>query len=180
MGVSLSGSNDSDKLSKSSLSNEYPMTADRTNMAITEHVALQGDLAAAAIANAKTAVRYFFNGVTQNGTPNTGDIIVWIDNTTTSNGNALTYVTTDHASSGTALCSSILLSSVQTVFTDSASLYSRGLPVVAGTVKSVTIPITKQGTLSQTILSIGVLTSLAQNAAPDGVAVNIYCVGIAA
>lgn len=132
--------------------------------------------------NKKTSVRYYLNGAAQNGTALTGDPIVWIEtqNTAGGAGNVVYYPTSDRTATGTAIFSSINADSIDVGFVDSANLYQKGAPVVAGNLKSVTIPITKQTFNGVVVLTINVLGSQAMSAAPNGVAVKVFWIGIAA
>jgi len=130
----------------------------------------------------KTAIRYYINGIAQNGTPNTGDVVMWTETVNTLGGSTTSYVTTQGAtrtSGGTALCSTIFPDSIQTNFIDSSGVYAQGLPTVTSN-KTVAITFTKQGFNGVTVLSINVLGSAAMASIPDGVVVKLQLIGIAA
>lgn len=163
----------------SSMANASPMTDDTTKV-VTSHAALTADLAVLAIANSKTAVRYYDGGIAMNGTANTGDVVIWIDGAVTSSGSVIFYLTSDHTSTGTAICSSISGNSVDASATDSTGTFSRGASTVAGNLKSVTVPLTKLTTTGLTLLGQTVLGSIQTTTVPDGVTVKIFAMGIAA
>lgn len=133
-----------------------------------------------ALSGSKTAVRIYFSGTAMNGTPQTGDMIIFVDTVTTVSGVATFYITNDHTATGTALCSSISVSSIDPEFTDSTGVYSKGVPTVATDKKSITVPITKQASTGVTILGIGVLQTLTLSGTPDGTSVNLFAIGVAA
>lgn len=161
-----------------SLSNTTPM-ADDSTIGVTSHAAYTIDASILAVANSKTASRTYINGTSQNGTPNTGDIIEWIVTGTTSGGSITFYVTSNSLSGGTAICSTLFADSISTNFIDSSGVYAQGSPTVTSN-KTVAIPFTKQGFSGVTVLAVNVLGSVAMNAIPDGVTVKTRIVGIAA
>lgn len=131
---------------------------------------------------AKTANRTYINGIAQNGTAQTGDIVEWITTLTTSGGTVTDYVTTQGAtrtSSGTALLSSIFPDSIQTNFIDSTGVYAQGSPTVTSN-KTVSISFTKQSITGVVVLTINVLGAASMATIPDGVTVKTRLVGIAA
>lgn len=163
------------------MSNTYPMVDDSSKF-VTEHAALAADTAVLSVANTKTANRTYVNGIAQNGTANTGDIVEWIVTLTTAGGTITDYVTTQgttRTSSGTALLSTLFPDSVQTNFIDSTGVYAQGNPTITSN-KTVSVPFAKQGFNGVTVLSINVLGSVAMNTIPDGVTVKVRLVGIAA
>jgi len=163
------------------VTNIMPMT-NSPNQVPSEAQVYLGDQAVLAVANSKTANRTYVNGIAQNGTAQTGDLVEWIETCTTAAGSITSYVTTQGAtrtSGGTALLSSLLPDSIQTNFIDSSGVYAQGLPVVTSN-KTVSIPFTKQSFAGVTVLSINVLGSAAMAAIPDGVVVKLRLVGIAA
>jgi hypothetical protein len=127
-----------------------------------------------------TTRRTFVNGLSQNGTPKTGDTIEWIDSVTVSGGNAVFYLTSDHTSTGTAICSAIFPVGVDVHTVDSSASFARGVATVAGNLKSVTVPVNKQILTGVVVLSINVLGSVAYSATPNGTVVNATIIGIAA
>lgn len=123
--------------------------------------------------------RTYVNGSAQNGTPVTGDIVEWIQSTTTTSGIATFNLTTDGTSTGPAICTTIFPDSIQTNFIDSSGVYAPGLAVITSN-KSVGIPFTKQGFSGVTLIGINVLGSVTMGAIPNGVTVKVMLVGIAA
>lgn len=164
-----------------STDNSVPM-ADNITTVPTSHATRAVDNSILAIANSKTANRTYVNGVAQNGTAQTGDLVEWIVTLATTSGTVTDYVTTEGAtrtSGGTALCSSIFPDSVQTNFIDSTGVYAQGNPTVTSN-KTVSIPFTKQSFNGVTVVGINVLGSAAMAAIPNGVTVKLRLVGIAA
>ena len=178
------------------ISNVNPMLDDPTKV-VTAHSAKTGDMNSIAASNTytdtqmsgmqtnvdkKTANRTYINGVAQNGTAVTGDLVEWIVTLTTASGTVTDYVTTEGAtrtSGGTALLSTIFPDSIQTNFIDSTGVYAQGNPTVTSN-KTVSIPFTKQGFSGLTLLSQQVIGSVAMNAIPNGVVVKLRLVGVAA
>jgi len=179
MTVSVNPSNQpSNALTTDMVTNSMPMTNSPDQIPSEAQVYL-GDQAVLAVANTKTSVRYYQNGTPLNGTPNTGDIVVWMDTVTTSGGNAVIYLTSDHTSAGTAICSDIYVEGVGTETIDSSANYARAAAVVAGNKKSVTIPFNKQIFTGITLLSTNILGSVAFSAA-SGSTITVTLVGKAA
>lgn len=114
------------------------------------------------------------------GVPTTGDVLIFTDAMTTSGGNVVFPMTTNHTTTGTAWASTILSNSIQLGFVDTANLYAVGTPTISSDKKTITVAVTKQSQTGATVLGIGVITTLAQAAAPDGVTVKLYATGIAA
>ena len=170
-------SNESDKIPLAAMSNVAPMP-DLANMVVTAHSALTADLAVLAVANSKTAVRFWDGGTFLNGTPNTGDIIIFTDTTTTTSGDATFYLTSNHLSTGTALASSILSNSVNGTFIDSTANYNKGTTTIAGNLKSVTVQTTKTTNTGIIVLSLNVIGSVTYPASPNGTVVNLFVVGV--
>lgn len=162
-----------------SIDNSVPMV-DNPNTSATSHAAFTVDAAILAVANSKTAVRYYDNGIAMNGTAATGDVVIWIDSAVTSGGNVTFYLTNDHTSTGMPICSSISGNSVDASAVDSTGAFSRGVATVAGNLKSVTVPVTKLTATGLTLLATTVLGSIQNTAVPDGVVVKIFTMGIAA
>lgn len=161
------------------LSDNPNMSTQRHDYGVSEYALYQN---IAAGVNTKTANRTYVNGVAQNGTAQTGDLVEWIETTTTASGTTTSYVTTEGAtrtSGGTALCSTIFPDSIQTNFIDSTGVYAQGSPTVTSN-KTVSIPFMKQGFSGVTVATINVLGSVAMNAIPNGVTVKLRLVGIAA
>jgi len=127
----------------------------------------------------KTAVRYCDNGTFKNGTPNTGDIIIFTDSVTTSGGSATFYPTSNRTSTGTALCSYISGDSFQPNYRDSSGVYTPGAVTVAGNLKSISQTFGKQTFVGLVVLGLNVLGSASNPAIPDGVTVKATWWGIA-
>lgn len=169
------------------ISDNPTMSSTQHDRGITESVAYQGDLNAYNLAmtninTSKTANRTYINGVAQNGTALTGDLVEWIVTLTTASGVVTDYVTTEGAtrtSGGTSLCSSIFPDSIQTNFIDSTGVYAQGSPTVTSN-KTISIPFTKQAFNGVTVVGINVLGSAAMGTIPNGVTVKLRLVGIAA
>lgn len=123
--------------------------------------------------------RTYVNGVAQNGTAQTGDIIEWIDSVTTTSGNAVFYVTSDHTGTGTALCSTIFQSGADATTVDPTASYPRGVATISGDFKSVTIPFNKQVFSGIVLLSTNILGSVTFSATPNGTVVNATIIGLA-
>lgn len=161
----------------SAMSNSYPMVDD-ANKIVTEHVALTADQAVLDVANSKTAVRFWDAGSFKNGPPNMGDMIIFTDNVSVaSGGNGVFYLTSDHTSSGSALCSSIILNSVRGGTVDSQGNYNSGQPSIASN-KTITIPYTKQSANGITLLSTTVLGSITFPATPNATVITLFAIGI--
>jgi hypothetical protein len=163
------------------ISDTVPMPDDSSKV-VTAHAAVTVDNTILAVANSKTANRTYINGVSQNGTAQTGDIIEWIVTLSTTSGTVTDYVTTEGAtrtSGGTALCSTIYPDSIQTNFIDSSGVYAQGSPTVTSN-KTISIPFTKQAFNGVTVVGINVLGSAAMGAIPNGVTVKLRLAGIAA
>lgn len=172
-------SSDPTKIPLTSMSDGAPMPDDSTKVP-TAHQALTADSAVLAVANSKTAVRFWDSGSFKNGSPGTGDMIVFTDSMTVSGGagNATFNLTGDHTSTGTALCSSIFLNSLRGSWVDSQGNYNPGQPSVSGNFKTITIPSTKQSANGITLLSTTVLGSITYPGSPNGTTVTLFAIGI--
>jgi len=160
------------------ITNVMPMVDDPTKVA-SESQVYKGDQALLSLINAKPITRYCENGTFKNGTPLTGDIIVFTDSVTTSGGSATFYATSDHLSTGTALCSYISGDSFQPNYRDSTGIYLPGSVTVAGDLKSISQSFAKQTFTGITILTtINVLGSTTNTAIPNGVTVKAGFWGI--
>lgn len=165
----------------SAMSDSVPMSTSHAQIS-TSYAASTVDASVLAVANSKTANRTYVNGVAQNGSALTGDLIEWIVTLTTSGGSVTDYVTTQggtRTSGGAALLSTLFPDSIQTNFIDSTGVYAQGNPTVTGN-KTVAVPFTKQGFNGLTLLSTQVLGSVSMGVIPDGVTVKLRLVGIAA
>ena len=161
------------------VTNVMPMVDDPTKVA-SESQVYKGDLALFNLINAKPITRYCDNGVFKNGTPLTGDIIVFTDSVTTSGGSATFYPTNDRTATGTALCSYISGDSLQPNYRDSAGVYTPGAVTLAGNLKSISQAFGKQAFAGLVVLGLNVLGSASNPAIPDGVTVKAGYWGIAA
>lgn len=170
MGLSLG--NDSNKIDVSVLSNDYPMSAGRTDKVVSEHVAYTADLAVLAAATAMGSKVY------DNDTLKTGPFIRWYKTVTTLSGSATYYPTADGTSTGTALFAEIFSNSVQTQTQDGTSVYAPGTVTVAGNLKSVAVAYTKQVFSGIVLLSTNLLGSVTNSAIPDGVSIRAGFEGI--
>ena len=181
MGLSVSGPADSDKVPMSALSPAIPMLNDNSKVPTSAAVFTVESLLNTKIDN-KTTNRTYVNGIAQNGTAQTGDLVEWIETCTTAGGSITSYCTTQGAtrtSGGTALCSTIFPDSIQTNFIDSTGVYAQGNPSVTSN-KTTSIGFTKQGFNGVTILGINALGTASMATIPDGVIVKLRLVGIAA
>lgn len=163
---------------QASVSNSSDMTADSHINVPSQHQAYAADLAVLAVANSKTAIRYWENGTFKNGSPLTGDLIQFTDSVSTSGGSATFYPTSAHTSTGTALCSYLSVLSFQPNYRDSSGVYSPGAVTVAGTLKSIGQAFTKLAFNGVTILGINALGTQAPVSIPDGVTVTAGWWGI--
>lgn len=155
------------------------MSTASTANASSQRAAYAADVTILAVANSKTAVRFWDAASWQNGTPNTGDMIIFTDVTTIAGGagNATFYLTSDHTSSGTALCSIILVNSVRGSWVDASGNYNPGQPTVTSN-KTIVVPTTKQAATGITLLSTTVIGSVTYPAAPNGTTVTLFAIGI--
>jgi len=177
----FSGGHDDTKVDKVQIDPNIPMAAS-DNMVPSSNAVLTVESALNDKIDKKTAIRCYINGIAQNGTPVTGDIVMWTETVNTLSGATTSYVTTQGAtrtSGGTALCSTIFPDSIQTNFIDSSGVYAQGLPIITSN-KTVSIPFTKQGFNGVTILGINALGTASMGTIPDGVVVKLQLIGIAA
>lgn len=158
--------------------NSVPM-ADNPSTVPTSHAAQTADSTILAVANSKTAVRFWDAGAFKNGAPNTGDMIIFTDNTTVAGGagNATFYITSDHTSSGSALCSTIIQNSVRGGWIDPSANYNPGATTITGN-KTIAVNGSKQGNSGVTLLGVGVLTAITYPNQPDGVVMTVFGIGI--
>ena len=161
------------------VTNVMPMT-NSPNQIPSESQVYLGDQAVLAVANSKTSVRYCDSGVFKNGTPNTGDIIIFTDSVTTSGGSATFYATSNRLSTGTALCSYLSADSIQPNYRDSSGIYLPGAVTIGTGNKSISQAFAKQTFTGITILtSVNVLGSTTNTTIPDGVTVKATWWGVA-
>lgn len=165
----------------SAMSDSVPMTDDSSKV-VTAHAAYTVDSQLLALINGKTAVRFWDAGTFKNGTPATGDMIIFTDNTTIAGGSGIAtfYLTSDHTSGGTALCSAVIANSVRGSWTDDQGNYNPGVTTVDGALKYVTVKTTKQSANGLVLLSTTVLGSITYPSAPNGTTVTLFAIGIAA
>lgn len=121
MGVIETGPN----LSPSDISNDVPMTADRSTKIITEHAAYQGDL--------QTRRKNYVSGALKN------DSFIYVSKAITASGVAIFYLTDDGTSTGNAIFTNIYSDSIAVVAYGSAANYQPFNPVIAASNKSITI-----------------------------------------
>jgi len=160
------------------VTNSMPMT-NNPNQIPSEAQVYLGDQAVLAVANSKTAIRYCDNGVFKNGTPNTGDIIIFTDSVTTLGGSATFYPTSNRLSTGTALCSYLSADSIQPNYRDSSGIYLPGAVTIGAGTKSISQAFAKQTFTGITILTnINVLGSTTNTTIPDGVTVKATWWGV--
>ena len=168
---------DPNKIDTTMMSNSIPMLDDTTRIP-TSHAVYTVESALNAKIDAVPLLRYCENGTFKNGTPKTGDVIVFTDSVTTLSGSATFYPTSNKLSTGTALCSYISGDSIQPNYRDSTGVYAPGAVTVAGNLKSISQAFAKQSFAGVTILSINVLGSVSNPAIPDGVTVKATYWGI--
>lgn len=131
------------------------------------------------IPNDRELIRYCDSGVFKNGTPVTGDIIVFTDSVTTSGGSATFYPTHNRTSTGNSLCSYISGDSFQPNYRDTTGVYTPGAVTVAANIKSISQTFGKQAFVGLVVLGLNVLGSVSNPAIPDGVTVKASWWGIA-
>lgn len=170
---------DATKIDIANMDNGVPMTALST-MVPTSAATTTAIAAVLAIANSKTAVHFWDAGSWKNGAPNTGDIVIFTDTGSVASGNAVFNLTDDYTSTGVAICSSILQNSLNGVFIDSSGNYNKGNPTVAGNMKTVTMPSTKQTAGGVVVLTLTVVGTITYPAAPNATVTNLFGIGIAA
>jgi len=169
----------SNALTNDMLSDVVPMI-DNSNMIATSHAVFTVESLLNTKIDKKTAVRYCDSGVFKNGSPNTGDIIIFTDSVTTLGGSATFYPTSDRTSTGTALCTYISGDSLQPNYRDSTGVYTPGAVTVAGNLKSISQAFGKQAFAGLVVLGLNVLGSASNPAIPDGVVVKGGYWGISA
>lgn len=98
--------------------------------------------------------------------------------TTVSGGNAVVYPTNTGLVGGAALFKSIL--SVQAVFDANDPNYARGKAVIAGDLKTVTVPCSRQTFTGVVVLGISVLGSNTVGVPVNGTALTITITGVLA
>ena len=177
----LRTTHDETKMDVAALSTVVPMLNDNSKFPSSGAV-FTVESALKDLIDKKTSIRYYVNGIAQNGSASTGDVVMWTETVNTAGGTTTSYVTTQGAtrtSGGTALCSSIFPDSIQTNFIDSSGVYAQGNPTITSN-KTVSIPFTKQGFNGVTILGINALGTASMATIPDGVVVKLQLIGIAA
>lgn len=140
----------------SAMSNDFPMTADRTDKVVTEHVALQGDEA--------TRRKAWVSGVLKN------DSFIYSSKASTAGGAGLVtfYITDDGTSSGNAVFTNVYADSISVGGYGTGGQYQASGLTVSGDKKSVT------ATISQ-LVPILVVTFSAS--AANGIECRLYVMG---
>lgn len=153
----LAGSNESDKIPNSAMSNDFPMTADRQDKVVTEHVAYTGDLA--------TRRKNYVSGSLKN------ESFLYASKSSTAGGagSVTFYITDDGTSGGNAVFTNVYADSVLIVPYGSSGNYQAFNPSVSGDKKSIT------ATVSQATNVLGLLTFNA--AAANGIDCRLYVLG---
>lgn len=116
-----------------------------------------------------------------NGTQKTNQRLRWIDTTVVAGGggNATFYITSDLTSGGTARATAIDLDSVSVRTEDNTGQYAFGA-VTSPNIKTVIVSVFKQAFSGVVVLSLTVLGSVTNNAAPNGTVVKLQLDGDAA
>lgn len=133
MVLGQAGSNESDKVPLAAMSNDFPMSADRSNKVVTEHVAYTADLALQTYIDDRT--KFFVDGVQKQAR------IHYFKSATVSGGNAVFYVTDDGTSGGAAVFTNVFTQSIACSGTSTTTSYFFGTPTISGDKKSITIPV---------------------------------------
>lgn len=151
------GSSDPTKIPLTSMSNDFPMSADRTDKVVTEHVAYQGDLA--------TRRKAYVSGVLKN------DSFLYSSKASTAGGAGVVtfYITDNGASGGSAVFANVYSDSVAVSAYGSSGNYQAYNLTVAGDKKSVT------ATIGQITNVLGIAT-IAGTAA-NGIECRLYVMG---
>lgn len=143
------------KLDKSQLSNDFPMTGNRTNKVVTESVAYQGDLA--------TRRKAYVSGVLKN------DCFIYSSKAVTSAGSAIFYLTDDGLSSGNAVFTNVYADTIAIVTYGALGNFQPSSPVISGDNKSIT------ASISQIINVLGIATI--NSVAANGIDCRLYVMG---
>lgn len=140
----------------SAMSNDSPMTLDRTDKVVTEHAALQGDLL--------TRRKAWVSGVLKN------DCFIYSSKASTAGGSGLVtfYITDDGTSSGNAVFTNVYADSISVGGYGTGGQYQASGLTVAGDNKSIT------ATISQ-LVPILVVTFSAT--AANGIECRLYVMG---
>ena len=173
----LKSNHDGAKIDVAAMSDSVPMLNDVTKIP-TSRAVFTVESALNDKIDKKTSVRYWDAGTWLNGTPSMGDIVIFTDTTMTTSGDAVFYLTSNHLSTGTALCSSILTNSVNGTFIDSSGNFNKGATTVAGSLKSVTVASTKQASTGLSVLGLNVAGTITYPASPNGTTVNFFGIGV--
>lgn len=142
------------KLDKTSVSNDFPMSAD-TTMVVTEAVALQGDLT--------VRRKAYVSGVLKN------DCFIYSSKASTSAGSAVFYLTDDGTASGNAVFANVYPDTIAIVTYGALGNFQPSNPVISGDNKSITVSISQ----ITNILGIATINTVAAN----GIDCRLYVMG---
>lgn len=145
---------ETDKIDKTSISNDFPMTDD-TSMVISEAAALRGDLA--------TRRKAYVSGVLKN------DCFIYSSKAMTIGGVATFYITDDGTSTGNAVFTNVYPDSVSVVAYGSTANYQVFNPVVAEDNKSIAVNLDQATTV--------LFGTIQLVAASDGIDCRMYVMG---
>ena len=157
MTLSMAGSNDNDKIPMTAMSNDVPMSADRSNVVVTEHAAYQSDLL--------TRRKNYVSGALKN------DSFLYCSKAVTAGGagGVTFYITSDGTSGGSAVFNNVYADTIAVCVYGASGNYQAYSPAVAGDKKSVTC------TISQLTSILGILTF--NSAAANGLDCRLYVMG---
>lgn len=143
------------KVDTSVISNDFPMTANRTDKVVTESAALQGDIA--------TRRKAWVSGALKN------DSFIYSSKASTSGGTAVFYLTNDGTASGSAVFTNVYPDTIAIITYGALGNFQPSGPVVSGDNKSITASISQ----ITNILGIATINSVAAN----GVDCRLYVMG---
>lgn len=146
-----------DAIPISAMSNDTPMTADRTTKVVTEHAAYAADLL--------TRRKNWVSGVLKN------DSFIYASKASIAGGAGVVtfYITDDGTSTGNAVFTNVYTDSILVVPFGSAGQYQAYSPTLAGDKKSIT------ATVAQATNVLGILTFNAT--AANGIDCRLYVMG---
>ena len=173
----LSGSNDSDRIPVSALSDTVPMANDASKIPTSRAVyAVEAFLNSRLDTMLAQLPKTYVNGVLK-----TNQRLRWVDSTIVAGGSGLATfnITSDRTSTGTAMATSLDLDSVTLRTEDGTGQYALGA-VTSPNVKTVVVAIFKQVFGGVVLLSTNLLGSVSNNVAPNGTVVKITLDGDAA
>lgn len=139
----------------SAMSNDTPMSADRTDKVVTEHAAYQSDLL--------TRRKAWVSGVLKN------DAFIYSSKASTVSGSATFYITSDGTSGGSAVFSNVYADTVAVIPYGTSGSYQPSNVVVSGDKKSITVDV------SQATNVLGLLTF--NSTAANGIDCRLYVMG---